>query len=255
MTKQSGLGDNFYIGGYDLSGDVGAIQKVSAPTALLEETGIDKSAIERIKGLQGGEIAFNTWFNDANIAGGDPTNQEHWTLKLLPLTDVIACYFRGTALGSPAAALVGKQVNYDWDRGADGSLQGSVQVLNNAYPQEWCEALTLGKRTDGGATAGPGLDYGFVGVPYGCSAYLQVFAFTGTDVTVKLQDAVADTGYGDVAGGAFAQITVANLATTRQQRIQTALNLTIKRWVKVTTVTTGGFTNLVFAVAFDRYLG
>ena len=29
MAKQSGLGDNFYIGGYNLSGDVGSLGSIS----------------------------------------------------------------------------------------------------------------------------------------------------------------------------------------------------------------------------------
>jgi hypothetical protein len=256
MSKQTGLGDNFYIGGYDISGDVSAIQKASMPIALLEETGIDKSAIERVYGLRGGELDVALWFNDANTAGGDPTNQEHWALKGLPLTDVIACYFRGLAIGSPAACLVGKQVDYDWTRGANGSLAGKVQVLNNAYPLEWCEQLTAGKRVDTAATAGAGLDSGAVASgAFGLSAYIQVFAMTGTDLTVKLQHCDTDTpaSYTDIAGGGFTQILGAGFTPT-VQRIQTAA-ITIKRWVRVVSTTAGGVTSCTFAVAYDRYWG
>ena len=45
MAKQSGLGQRLYVGGFDISGDVGSIDNASTPTALLDVTGIDKLAI------------------------------------------------------------------------------------------------------------------------------------------------------------------------------------------------------------------
>jgi len=254
MAKKSGLGDNFYISGYDLSGDVGALSKIALPCALLDVTAIDKYATERRRGLKDGSIDFNTWFNDAKIADGDPTDQEHIVLKGLPRTDVIALYYRGTILGGPVAAILGKHVNYDWVRGADGSLQGTVQVLGQGSRLEWCESLTVGKRTDVAATNGASVDYGAVDTKFGLSAYLEVFAFDGTDVTVKLQDSANDAAWDDIVDAAFAQITIA-APPGQAQRIEIGLTATVRRYVRAVTVTTGGFASLVFAVAFDRYLG
>ena len=134
MAKQSGLGDNFYLGGYDLSGDVSALTAIRMPSALLDITAINKSAMERIYGLADGELSFTSWFNDAAA-------QEHVALKGLPRTDVQALYFRGTTLGNPVAALLAKQVNYDATRGADGSLSFAVQCLGQGQPLEWCNSL------------------------------------------------------------------------------------------------------------------
>jgi hypothetical protein len=63
MAKQSGLGDNFYIGGYDLSGDVSALDKISGPIAVLDSTGINKSANERLFGQRDASMQFTTLFN------------------------------------------------------------------------------------------------------------------------------------------------------------------------------------------------
>ncbi|MDX3643099.1 hypothetical protein P1P70_27595, partial [Streptomyces sp. MB09-02B] len=83
---------------------------------------------------------------------------------------------------------------------------------------------------------------------HGAQAYLQVFSFAGTDVTVKLQhshDNGGDDAFADITGGTFTQITAGPTA----QRIAVAAGTEIKRYVRAVTVTTGGFTSLVFAVA------
>lgn len=62
MAKQSGLGDNFYVGGYDLSGDVASIGKISGPLALLEATTIKQLAEARLAGKRDGNMQFTTLF-------------------------------------------------------------------------------------------------------------------------------------------------------------------------------------------------
>src|SRR3990172_446329 len=141
MTKQSGLGDNFYVGGSDLSGDVGAIQTIRSSVNPLDVTAIDKSAHERIFGQYDGEISFNSFFNDAALA-------EHAELKLRPTADTLVSYFRGTTLGNESACLTGKQINYDLTRSADGGLIFSVQALSNPYAFEWGKMLPAGPRPD-----------------------------------------------------------------------------------------------------------
>lgn len=63
MAKESGLGDNFYIGGYDLSGDVTAIGKIAAPLALLEATTVKQFAEARLAGKRDGDMQFTTLFD------------------------------------------------------------------------------------------------------------------------------------------------------------------------------------------------
>lgn len=242
MTKQTGLGDNLYVAGYDLSGDVGGLSRIGGGPNPLPVTGIDKSGQERLGGVRDGGLEFQTWFNKA-------TAQEHLRLSPLPTTDQIVTYCRGTTLGNAAASCVAKQINYDADRGNDGSLTFGVQALANGYGLEWGNQLTAGKRTDTGATAGTAFDSGAATTNFGIQAYLHVMAFSGTDVTIKIQESSDNAGdaYADVTGGGFTAV-----SGVTSQRIATATNLAVERYLKVTTTTSAGFTSVTFSVMVVR---
>jgi hypothetical protein len=240
MAKQSGLGDRLFVAGYNLSGDIGSIGRIGGGPATLDVTGIDKEAPERLGGVRDGGIEFSAFFNDA-------AGQAHPRLKLLPTADQIVTYCRGTTLGNPGAALVGKQINYDPTRGQDGSLTIAVQALANGYGLEWGRQGTAGIRTDTGATNGSSIDDGAASA-FGLQAYLHVFAFTGTSVTVKIQESSDNGGadaWADVVGGAF---TAATGITS--ERIATASNLAVERYLRV--VTTGTFSDAQFHVLIVR---
>lgn len=241
MSKQSGLGDVLYIAGYDFSGDIGSLGGIGGGPAALEVTGIDKSAPERIGGLRDGHIDFTSFFN--------PTaGRSHPRLSLLPTGDVIMSYYRGTALGGASANLVAKQLNYDGTRADDGAFTFAGANQGNGYGLEWGTSMTAGKRTDTTATNGTSVDFGTGSTTFGLQAYLHVFSFTGTSVTVKLQES-SDNGAGDafadVTGGAF---TAATGITS--QRIATSSSQTVERYLRV--VTTGTFSSAVFAVSVNR---
>lgn len=242
MSKTSGLGDNFYVAQFNISGDVGSVDDAGGGPELLEDTGIDKFAMERLGGIIDGTMEFTTFFNTA-------TDFEHDALKSLPLTDRVISYFRGTTLGNPAASIVAKQADYKGERGDDGSLTCSVEAVSNGFGVQWGNMLTAGPRTDTGATNGTSYDFGTGSKNFGLAAFLHVFAFTGTSATVKIQsssdNAVGDP-FADVTGGGFTLVT-----GRTSQRIQTATNLTVERYLRV--VTTGTFSSLVFAVNCVRY--
>jgi hypothetical protein len=244
MSKQTGLGDRFYLAGYNLSGDIGSLGRVGGGPAYLETTGIDKSAMERLGGIRDGGIDFTAFFNDSAIV---PIGA-HQRLKLLPTTDIIATYVRGSTIGVQAASLVAKQIDYAPTRGDDGSLTAAVSTMANGFGLEWGTLLTAAERTDSAPTNGAGVDFAAAST-FGLQAYLHVIAFTGTTVTIKLQEssdnAVGDP-YADVVGGAFTAVTVGPTS----ERIATAGNLTVERWLRV--VTTGTFSNLAFVVAVAR---
>lgn len=237
MSKQSGLGDNCYVGGYNLSGDVGSLGRIGGGSALLEVTGIDKSAFERIGGKRDGGFQFSAFFNDA-------TGQAHPTLSALPTTDTVVTYFRGTTLGNPAASVNAKQVGYDGTRAEDGMFTFDVTAEANGYGLEWGRSLTAGVRTDTGATNGSSIDYG-AGIgqtTLGAQAYLQVFDFTGTDVTITVQDSTNDSVWANLV--AFTQVT----SGPTFERVATSATETVDRYLRVITTTTGGFSDLDFAV-------
>ncbi|MFE2911244.1 hypothetical protein [Kitasatospora indigofera] len=240
MAKQGGLGDNFYSGGYDLSGDIGSVDKVQGGTKPIDVTGINKAAFERIGGLRDGSMSWKAFFNTA-------VGQAHPVLSALPTADVVATYCRGTTLGSPCASLVAKQLNYDGNRGNGGEFTFSVDAEANAYGVEWGVLLTAGLRTDTAATNGTGVDT-TASAAFGAQAYLQVSAFTGTDVTVKIQDSADNVSFADVTGLAFTQVTAAPFT----QRLATSNTATIRRYIRAVTVTTGGVTSVTFAVQVTK---
>lgn len=246
MAKVSGLGDKLLIAGYDLSNDIASISSMKGGAASLVVTGIDKSAVERIGGQRSGEIEFATFLNDA-------TGKQHLTLRGLPTTDVHAMYLRGSSLGNGAACLIGKQADYRMSRPGDGSIGFTVPMLSNGYGIEMDgRQLTAGIRTDTGATNGASDDE-LAGSPastaFGWSAYLQVTGFTGTDATVKIQDSADNSAWSDLSGAAFTQITSGPTYERKQSASATA---TVRRYLRVITITTGGFSSLSFAVVFIR---
>ncbi len=242
MPKETGLGAALYVSGTDLSGDIGEVSGINGGNSPLVVTGIDKEAVERLGGPRDGGLAFQAFFNDA-------ADQAHPTLSTLPTADRIVTYYhRTTTIGDEVASLIGKQINYDPTRGNDGSLTITTQALANGFGLEWGESLTVGKRTDTGATAGATLDYGAtIGQTlFGAQAYLHVFAFTGTDATITIEDSTTD--FSAVTLMTFTEVSVLGGANT-SERIQTASRTeTVDRYLRVTTTTSAGFSDLVFAV-------
>lgn len=241
MAKQSGLGDNLYVDGFNLSGDALSYE-INQETELLETTGIDKSAMERIQGLRTTTASFTSWFNDA-------TGQQHPALKVpVAANGKMLTFARGTTLGNPAAAMVAHQVSFAGNRGDDGSFTFDTEAQSiNGVPLEWGIQGTAGVRTDTTATNGAAIDLTAT-TNFGLSAYLQVFSFTGTSCTVKIQESSDNSGdaYADVVGGTF---TAATGRTT--QRIATANNLAVERFLRV--VTTGTFSSCAFHVTILKY--
>lgn len=236
MAPKTGLGAQLYIDGYDVSGDTQSVQRVGGGGAVLDKTAIVHSGYVRKGGIREGAIEWTSHFNKA-------TDQQHKALSTLPLTDRHLMYSTATVLGAVAAAEVAVQVNYDATRAADGDLTFALSAPSTQYGFEFGTLMTAGKRTDGAATNGVGVDFA-ASHAFGAQFWLQVLAFTGTSVTVKLQES-SDNGVGDawadVVGGAFVAATARGV-----QRLATSGTQTIERYLRV--VTTGTFSNAVFAV-------
>jgi hypothetical protein len=96
--------------------------------------------------------------------------------------------------------------------------------------------------------AGPGSYDGAASSSFGFQAYLHVFAFTGTDATITIQDSSDNATFTNVTGGAFTQVTTA----PGKQRIATASNATIGRYLRAQVTTSAGYTSLAFAVQVSR---
>lgn len=237
MAKESGLGDALFIDGRDLSGDVGSLGNVGGGPATLDVTGMDKYAFERIGALRQGTLEYTAFFNNA-------VDQAHATLSTLPYGDRISTYCRGTVIGNAAACLVSKQIDYAPTRGTDGAFTMAGSHQSNGYGLEWGELLTAGKRVDTTATNGTSWD-GAASSAFGLQAYLHVFALTGTNVVVTLEDSADNSSFAAITAGAFTSATAVGV-----QRIQTGRTATVRRYVRA--VTTGTFTSATFAVVLVR---
>jgi len=243
MSKRTGLGSQLWVSGYDLSGDAGSVPRISGGPAWLPVTGINKSAHERKGGRRDGRLMANVWFNDA-------AGQAHAALSPLPTADVMLTWAAGETVGDPAACLVAKQVGYDPTFGNDGSLSFGVEAQANAYGIEWGETLSAGTDNVTGAGNSASLD-GAAASSNGLQAYLHVFAFTGTDVTIKLTESSDDfsaDSASDVTGGAFTQVTSA----PTWERIATANDLAVERYLRANFATSAGFSSLDYAIIVVR---
>lgn len=247
MPKTGSMGSACYVGGYDISGDIGSISGMSTSRATLLATGIDKSAVERLPGKTDGGLEYLAYFNDS-------VGRAHAVFSALPTTDVGTMYAHQPLVGNPAACLVALQASYDPTRGADGSLTFKIKLDGDDFGLEWGDQLTAGKVHLGGAGAGTVLDYGAsVGTTnFGLQAYLQVFGVVGTSATVAIQSSSDNAGdaYTDVTGAVFAAATPAGSPQT--QRIQTTRTQTVERYLKVNV--TGTFSSLDYAVVVVRNL-
>jgi hypothetical protein len=237
VAKQSGLGDYLLIDGYDFSGDIGSLGRIAGGPSVTDVTGITSSAMERIGLLRDGGIDFTSWFNPS-------ADRQHDVLSTLPYASRQQTYCRGLGLGSQAASCVLKQLNYDPTRGQDGALSIAISGQADAYGLEWGVQLTTGKRTDTTATNGASID-GAASTAFGAQAYLHLVAFTGTDITVTLEDSADNATFAAVTGGAFAAKTGIGF-----ERIQTGRTATIRRYTRI--ATTGTFTSATFLVNFIR---
>jgi hypothetical protein len=242
MTKDSGLGDQLYINGVDIGGNINALTRIGGGPNLLPGTDITQSAMERIAAQIDAGLEFVTYHDGS-------AGTTHAAFSALPRTDIVLSYGHGTTLGNAAASMVGKQVAYDPQRAQDGGLLFSVQAQANGFGLTWGVQLTAGKRTDGTATNGSSVNLGSVSPgAFGLVMYWQLFAFSGTSVTIKIQSS-SDDGAGD----AYSDITGATsgaLTAVGSGRAATAA-IGIEQYLRV--VTTGTFTNVIFFVQATRY--
>lgn len=163
MSKRSGLGQKFFVcqigsgPAYDISGDVGSIDTADCSIAMLDVTGIDKSAHERLAGLGDGKLQYTAYWD--NTAGG-----EHAVVKGL---DGLAV--RGLWLGSAvegdglAYAINGILTNYPVTRANSGMLTAkpTIDGYNGDFP-DWGVLAAIG--TDASGTVNhTGIDLGTVG--------------------------------------------------------------------------------------------
>mgnify|MGYP000462805727 CR=1 FL=1 len=239
MAKKSGLGQQIFVHGYDLSGDIATIDNAGSPRNLLDITAINASATERLVGLSDGNISVSSWFNDS-------TEQEHDALSGLVTTDRIVTWAFGATRGDVAACLVAKQLNYDGSRGTDGSLSFSVDTQADGISLDWCNTLTTGKETHSSAGSSTSRDDG-AGTTAGMVAYLEITDCDSGTPTVTIQES-SDNGSSDAWVNVLSFSAVGYASAPTAERVTSSG--TVERYLRITT--TGTFSNLDFCVSTRR---
>ena len=125
MAKQSGLGDYLAVddsGGTarDISNDVTNVD-FNIPQNLIESTGIDKSAIERIVGLGDGTVSVSGIFNSAS-------NKSHDVFKTRSGTRTVTYAIGGNSSSNPKLEMEMLVGAYNVSRGSDGTLTFSAEM-------------------------------------------------------------------------------------------------------------------------------
>ena len=125
MAKVSGLGDYLAVddsGGSlrDISNDTTSVT-LNIPQDLLDITGIDKSARERLIGLGDGTVSITGVFNAAS-------NQSHDVFKTRSGTRTVTYAVGGNTSSNPVLTMEMLVGSYDLSRGTDGSLTWTANL-------------------------------------------------------------------------------------------------------------------------------
>lgn len=135
MAKVSGLGDTVSVD--DSGGTPRAISNditdftINIPQALLDATGVDKSAQERLIGLGDGTVTLNGVTNFAS-------NQSHDVFKVRTGTRTVTITLYEDGSGDPRLIMEMLVASYDITRGADGASTWSATLnLQSGTTPTW----------------------------------------------------------------------------------------------------------------------
>ena len=133
MSKQSGLGDYFAVDDSsgslrDISADVTSLG-VNVGQNLIDITGLDKSAVERLIALGDGSFAVSGVFNSAST-------MSHDVFKTRTGTRTTSYAIGGNSSGLPILTMEMLVDSYNLSRGADGSLTwtAGLQLQSGTTP-------------------------------------------------------------------------------------------------------------------------
>lgn len=239
MSKTTALTDNCYVGGTDISGDVGSLSSVSSPRAIIDVSSLVVPGYERLLGRSDGMISFNAFY--------EPT-VEHAALSPVGTaagtTNTQITYAHGVLVSNDAASLQAKQIDYAFTIGVDYSIGIAVQTqAGSGFPLEWGQMLTTGKQTfaSAGTVAGTvdGQTYtGGTATAFGAAAYLHAFSIASGTATVAVQDSADGASFSNVTGLVFTAVSGSTF-----ERVATTKTQAIRRYWRINV--TGTFTNLV----------
>lgn len=240
MAKRSGLSQQFFAHGYDLSGDVGAVNSIVVSRADLDVTALNKTAHERLGGVADGTIDFTAFFNDA-------AGQEHAALKGMPSTSVMWSWLMaGADSGGVGLSGTVQQMNYSSTRGRNGSMEmGAKGSARDGYPPiEEHTNVSPGKVTHASATSSASADAG-AGTTRGGIGFLQYFSRASGTPSFLIEHSTDNAAWSTL-------MTFAGTGGVTAFGERKTVTGTVNRYLRATT--TGTFTTAIFWIGFRRGL-
>tara|TARA_R110002020_G_scaffold11164_3_gene42327 strand:- start:296 stop:1030 length:735 start_codon:yes stop_codon:yes gene_type:complete len=143
MAKSSGLGQALFVQGYDISTDVSTLDGAGYNQEMLDITGIDKSAAERVAGRLESTITINGWFDNAD----DKAHEAYTVSNKLPTGDRAVTYLLGTAISEPSLFLNAKQANYDITN-SPGSALATTAMFSSTASVSGFDGIAFGVMLD-----------------------------------------------------------------------------------------------------------
>ena len=237
MTKSAPLSQRLYVGGRRVSGDVNTIS-AGCPRATIDVNDIESAGVARLLGRSDGVMDISAWFDDA-------AGQQHEAFKSLVTTDVVWMWFLDSNRNAECACLVAKQINYDANRNADGSLAMAVQSLGTNSPLDWCNTLTAGEETHASATSSTSREDA-AETTNGLIAYLEMREIDACTPTITIEESSDDGSDAWTTLVSFTPIVDGNEPTAERVTVTG----TIEKWLRVTS--TSSFGGAKFVVATRR---
>jgi hypothetical protein len=243
MAITTGVGGRFLVDEFNLSGSTGAARRLQYSAGQQDTSTIQDEGMRRNALVRDGAIDWTAFWDDA--AGASVP-----VLSELPTADRQVSLLHRSTRGATAWSETAKQVTYAPDRSNDGALTLDIATVANNTGVEGGHTLTAGIENSTGSENLAGVDDQGTATTtnFGLQAYLHVVSFTGTSVTVTIQDS-DDDGAGDayaaITGAAF---TAAAGATF--ERIQTGRTQAVKRWMRL--ALTGTYSDVDLCVVVIR---
>ena len=136
MAKQTGLGDYVAVddsGGTvrDISNDISGGYGINISQELLDTTGLDKSARERLTGMSDGDVTLTGTFNKAS-------NKSHDVFKTRTTARTVDIRIGGNTSGYPKLAMEMMVASYNIARDTAGTLTWTATLnLSDGTVPAW----------------------------------------------------------------------------------------------------------------------
>lgn len=234
MAFVHGKGTGVLVGAYDLTSYFNNAAPAKTVDAS-EVTTFGRDDKVYIAGREGGTLSLGGFFDgDANAV------DDRLTASFGAQVPISVAWSGFATLGNPAVILQARETSYDITSPAGDAVSVTAQAeADGGVRMGGVVVAPLAARTSTGALTS--VD-GSASSAFGAKANLHVTAFTGTNVTIKVQHSADNSTFADLI--TFDSVTG---VTTQHSTVSGTVN----RYVRVN-VTAGTFTSVTFAVVFAR---